>query len=1000
MFIRQTNRWKKARCLKLEKYKLKKAEWIWLDKKAESDEYGTFSDVFLLDKPEKAKIVISVAGDYNLFINGKFAGFGQYADYKNYKVCDETDVSSFLKKGENEIVVTAWYIGRSFSTNKDYGCGLCYEIIGEDGRVLSYSGKGTKASLASGYVSHRNKVITVQLGFSYEYDTRERKSEPKAAVEVEGFGKELIVRPNKKTVLGEIRKASLIDADKKLYDLGRECSGFLSVKFKAESGEKITVAFGEHIADGCVRGYIDGRDFTVGLIGNGEFVEFTGAFRRLGCRYLQIVGGMPEIEYIGVRETDYPLTIKPYGISDERRKKIYETALDTLRLCLHEHYEDCPWREQSMYIMDSRTQMLCGYYAFDNPECAESAIRLILNGQKENGLFELCFPAECSITIPGFSLEFVTMVLEYTEFSRDTALAIRALPAIEEMFGFFESRIDSTGLFKTVSEEGIWHFYEWAGALDGAFFSPDGNVKVRDEYDCLINAFLSIAYEKAADLFVLTQNFEKAFACRDRAVKLGKLIYEKFFVRETGLFKTYSDREEYSELAAALCVLAGACSGEEAEIICDKMAFGFDGWVENTLSMNIFRYALLKTNAEKYKSAILDDIDKTYGYMLDNGATSFWETIKGEADFHFAGSLCHGWSALPIYYYRILGACEKKEKPLSDAFAIRNIPSRADYAASVSAYIEKESARAEKYRNEILTLPTEKRREVLFGLLGKPLGDNWSKTKLLDRELLLSNNGVTATRYTFLLNDAISFSGILYENSGKPTTKERLIFALHGGGGTPETVGDLFVGSCNYNHMVNRVLRKGVKVFAPQLLLWNADIYGDRTDRNFIDRRFKQLGGSITAFELQCLKKTLDWFMGEGNIDTEKTGVVGLSYGGMYSLYFGATDERIDSVYSSCWFSDRRKHNWEDWVYFDAERKIFDTEAASLVFPRKLFIEVAKNDEAFPASDGEKEMRRLKKYAEESGNSDNLRFKIFDGKHELDKDDALLNEFVRTVIDD
>jgi len=41
--------------------------------------------------------------------------------------------------------------------------------------------------------------------------------------------------------------------------------------------------------------------------------------------------------------------------------------------------------------------------------------------------------------------------------------------------------------------------------------------------------------------------------------------------------------------------------------------------------------------------------------MLDRGATTFWETIKGADDFGGAGSLCHGWSALPIYYYEILG---------------------------------------------------------------------------------------------------------------------------------------------------------------------------------------------------------------------------------------------------------------------------------------------------------------------------------------------------------
>ena len=74
-----------------------------------------------------------------------------------------------------------------------------------------------------------------------------------------------------------------------------------------------------------------------------------------------------------------------------------------------------------------------------------------------------------------------------------------------------------------------------------------------------------------------------------------------------------------------------------------------------TLSMACFRYdALLKADKERYKNVILDEIDSDCGYMLDCGATTFWETLKGEADFGGAGSLCHGWSAMAAYYYSIL----------------------------------------------------------------------------------------------------------------------------------------------------------------------------------------------------------------------------------------------------------------------------------------------------------------------------------------------------------
>ena len=71
-----------------------------------------------------------------------------------------------------------------------------------------------------------------------------------------------------------------------------------------------------------------------------------------------------------------------------------------------------------------------------------------------------------------------------------------------------------------------------------------------------------------------------------------------------------------------------------------------------TLSMLCFKYdALLKVDFEKYKSYILGDIRKKYKIMLDAGATTFWETEV--ANKSPAGSLCHGWSALPVYYYEI-----------------------------------------------------------------------------------------------------------------------------------------------------------------------------------------------------------------------------------------------------------------------------------------------------------------------------------------------------------
>jgi hypothetical protein len=57
---------------------------------------------------------------------------------------------------------------------------------------------------------------------------------------------------------------------------------------------------------------------------------------------------------------------------------------------MHEHYEDCPWREQALYTMDSRNQMLCGYYAFREFDFPKASIRLMAQSIREDNLLELC----------------------------------------------------------------------------------------------------------------------------------------------------------------------------------------------------------------------------------------------------------------------------------------------------------------------------------------------------------------------------------------------------------------------------------------------------------------------------------------------------------------------------------------------------------------------------------------------------------------------------------
>lgn len=72
-----------------------------------------------------------------------------------------------------------------------------------------------------------------------------------------------------------------------------------------------------------------------------------------------------------------------------------------------------------------------------------------------------------------------------------------------------------------------------------------------------------------------------------------------------------------------------------------------------TVSISSMRYylELLMSRGGRFIAIADELIKRIFGVMLQQGSTTMWETDIGAKDFDDAGSLCHGWSSLPIYYY-------------------------------------------------------------------------------------------------------------------------------------------------------------------------------------------------------------------------------------------------------------------------------------------------------------------------------------------------------------
>ncbi len=620
------------------------AKWIWKSKNAGKDEYVLFA--FDLEYAGGDAIFrLAADSDYNLIVNGELVSFGQYHDYEENTVYDEISISSHLKSGKNRIEILVWYYGESNYSYSVGQAGLLFEIM-VDGKQAAKSEEDILSAYEPHYRQGYCKNITSQLGYGFEYDATKGEPDFTRSVSVER-AYPVAMRPVKKLVMGEAIEGHLISAEgnrRYLYDLGKETVGFLSFAVDCKEKCSLTISYGEHLVNGDVCRIIESRDFSFTYIAKKGANNFYNAFRRLGCRYIVIECDVP-FSVIGLQllPTDYPLTEIPFDAGDPLRQSIYQTAVRTLRLCMHEHYEDCPWREQALYAMDSRNQMLCGYYAFREYDFAKASLALFANSRPCGGILPICAPCDAELTIPSFSLHYFTQVCEYLEYSGDAKFVDSVYGRLLELVEMFDERMQD-GLLEEFEGDIYWNFYEWKPGL-----SKGGKNR--------INLILNALYLKALQsMSIIATRLQKENRFLAKAELLKESIYRYFYDKNKGLFVLGKEDPFVTELGNYLCILTGVIEGEQAKVLIDTLR-SYDERITLTLSMRCFEYeALLSVDKECYRCEILSDIDERWGKMLSAGATSFWETEEGYRDFNGAGSLCHGWSAIPIYYYhKLLG---------------------------------------------------------------------------------------------------------------------------------------------------------------------------------------------------------------------------------------------------------------------------------------------------------------------------------------------------------
>ena len=444
-----------------------------------------------------------------------------------------------------------------------------------------------------------------------------------------------------------------IDGYYAVIDMGQETIGFLRLELDAPKGTFVKIRHGEHLDDGEVRAYISGRNFCDHYYCKEGSNVFFYPFRRIGARFLQLdifppAGAQIRLHYAGLSETLLPLPpVAPFTADDSMELRLRSIAIHTLICCMHDHYEDSPWREQALYAYDSRNEILFGYYLWGNYSFVRTSLDLLSRScfREESGYLALTAPGVSKLTIPSFTFVWILEMAEYVLYSGDIDFFREKSEKIEWILTHsLERKSTIPGLYVPCEKEdpGIWSFYEWTAI-------PVNDRKYRT-HDALYNLYLLLAFRSAAKGYDFCGETAKASFWNNKAEELGKRIYSVFYDAKRAAWTILTEPEEPLCEHVQILLLAFDLIPEEKKQDLLKRIMEEKEFIPVTFSVLPFLAETLFRYTPETRRYVEHRIRKSFEPLLEKGLTTFPETSFCGDAFRKAGSLCHGWSAVPAWF--------------------------------------------------------------------------------------------------------------------------------------------------------------------------------------------------------------------------------------------------------------------------------------------------------------------------------------------------------------
>ncbi len=370
--------------------------------------------------------------------------------------------------------------------------------------------------------------------------------------------------------------------------------------------------------------------------------------------------------------TAYPLeVISKVQTSDSTMASIWDISERTLRLCMHETYEDCPFYEQLQYAMDSRSQILYTYATSADDRLARQCMDDFRRAARHDGIINCSFPNYEKNVIPGFAIYYIGMIYDHMMYFGDKDLIRHHIPTVIGILNYFRNHRTDEGLVKKIGgplfTSEIWSFIDWTSEWRETAGVPLATHTGPLTMESLLYV-MGLQYAEA--LFGYIGYDSMAQECKVLSMEVQSAVNE-YCRGEGGMYTDGPGVNHYSQHTQVFALLTETVGVDEGKTYLEETLTNTQAYAQCSVAMMFYLFrALEKCDMYEYTDQLWD----IWREMVNKNLTTC------EEDSVMSRSDCHAWGSLILYELPSVVLGVRPSKPGYGEVAIKPVSGKLKWA--------------------------------------------------------------------------------------------------------------------------------------------------------------------------------------------------------------------------------------------------------------------------------------------------------------------------------